>query len=99
MIDQTKLTLSGWYSALYAIVNGRKTDVNRMPKSFRQEIVLRHNNYLDLICIMDTLTVCLEEPAKGTAEDRANAIARSRAKFRELGWTEAMLNELVRIQK
>jgi len=98
MIEQRELVPNKGNAYLNVIVNGRPTSINMLSKAFRLEIVQRHNNYLDLVCIMDTLLVCLEEPDGGTPENRANALAKGRALFAKLGWTEALLHELEKIQ-
>ena len=98
MIEQRELVPNKGNAYLNVIVNGRPTSINMLPKEFRLEIAKRHNNYLDLVCIMDTLLVCLEEPNNGTPEDRVKAISKGRALFAKLGWTEARLNQLDKIR-
>ena len=94
MIEQRELVPNKGNAYLNVIVNGRPTSNNMLSKAFRLEIIQRHNNYLDMVCIMDTLLVCLEEPNNGTTEDRVKAIAKGRTLFAKLGWTEAKLNQL-----
>lgn len=99
MIEQRELILNR-NAYLNVLVNGRQVGINTLPDGvkFRTEIAKRHNAYLDNICIMDTLLVMLEEPNNGTPEDRVKAVAKGRAFLANLGWTEALLNQLDKIR-